>query len=269
MINYDELDYINPGKDKFGNISENILNDDSSLIEIVHRVEKVAQPIDWVIDLEIDNSPTVFAFPHIAKGCVNEYPPSSSPNYTLISTSCDRSPLVRFMLSEHKLSSSFVPEFRLDLNLLTNIERVNLTDIFKWSNDKIQRRFTNKTVLIGFFEEKLNNRVARDAIAFDEIFRANARRHPLPFLIYRSRGEQFGWIFFWSVLTGVALCKKQWQLLIPLIIISWIALLSLLLILGQLLPIVATTIASLVVSIIVIILKIGDKQHRPNAHKHR
>jgi hypothetical protein len=259
IINYDDRDYTNPGKDKSGHLSENIVNDDSSLRDLILVVEKQTKPTSWILDLEIDRNPTIFGSPRIAPGCADEHPLRSNLNYTITSTSCDRSPLVNFTLEEHKLSSLVPPEFRLNFNLLNGIDRVNMQEVSSWSSDKIKAEFAGKTILVGFFEDNPTSKVARDAIALDQIIRANDRQHPLPFLVYRSIGQQFVWVFLWSILAGVALWKKQWKLLLPIVVLSQLALAGWLLIMGQGLPLVTTSIAIVTVGSLIGFLRTAAK----------
>ena len=154
------------------------------------------------------------------------------------------------------LNKSVVPDFRLNPNLLTanhRVDRVNLTDIVGGvkSEIEIKQLFDRQFIIVGHFNEREINSVAREAIAIDQIIRANDKQTPLPLFVARSIGEQFLWVFVWLLLTGVILRYHQWKLLFLVSIFGEIAIVCTLLTLGQGLPIIVTPIAMILGSVII------------------
>jgi hypothetical protein len=245
IVNYDAVD--------FGNYISN----DNVIKGLIDRVKATAKPIVWAIDFEIGNEATIFD-KDIIPGCINKNPNNASiKNYSQLAP-CDR----QLIESVAKLGSNQVAlhDFRLNNNLLTGInhqiDRVNLSEILQGSKSEseIKQLFDGKVVIVGYFNPKdINdakeiNYVAIQAIAIDQIIRANDRQHPLPILIFRSIGEQFLWLFSWSILAGILMWNRKWKLLFSIAIGSEITIAGILFMLGQGLPIIVTPISMILVS---------------------
>lgn len=233
IVNYDALD--------FGGFVSN----DTVLRELINRVQATAKPIVWIINFEIGSESTIFD-KHIIQGCTNENLINSSLKERLQLDKCGRQLLKS--VAKLSLNESVVPDFRLNPNLLTNpnyrIDRVNLTDIIGEvkSEVEIKQLFDRQFVIVGHFNDREISSVAREAIAIDQIIRANDKQHPLPLLVSRSIGEKWLWIFAWSLLTGTLLRHHQWKLLFLISIVGEIVIVGILLTLGQGLPIIMTPI---------------------------
>ena len=237
IVNYDALD--------FGGFVSN----DTVLRGLIDRVQTTAKPIVWVINFEIGSESTIFD-KHIIQGCTDENLINSSLKQHLQLDRCDRQLLKS--VAKLGLNKSVVPDFRLNPNLLTanhRIDRVNLTEIVGGvkSEVEIKQLFDRQFIVVGHFNDQEINSVAREAIAIDQIIRANDQQTPLPLFGSRSISEQFLWIFAWLLLTGVILRHHQWKLLFLVLIFGEIAIVCTLLTLGQGLPIVVTPIAMILV----------------------
>jgi hypothetical protein len=235
-------------------INGNNFADDRVFRQFIEQVQSKAKPIAWAINFKFDNNPTIFDN-HVIQGCIDENLTNSSPQNKFQLTNCDRQLVAN--LAKTSLDWSVPEDFKLNINLLTGnnyqIDRVNLTDIAQGSKSEaeIKKIFDHKFVIVGYFDGKEINSVAREAIGIDQIIRANDKQHPLPLLIYRAIGEQFLWIFTWSILTGTLMWKRKWKLFLLLTIVSEIAIAIILLSLGQGLPIVVTPIAMILVGVTV------------------
>ncbi len=238
IVNYDALD--------FGGFVPN----EAVLRGLIDRVQARAKPIVWIVNLEIGNESTIFER-HIIQGCNDENLTNSNSKDRLQLNKCDRQLLksiVKFGLNE-----SVSLDFRLNINLLTDpnrrIDRVNLSEVVGRAKSEIEikKLFDRKFIVVGHFNDREINSVAREAIAIDQVIRANDKQHTLPMLVSRSIGEQWLWIFGWLLLTGTSVWHRQWKLLFLMSIGSEIAIGYTFLILGQGLPIVVTPIAMILV----------------------
>jgi hypothetical protein len=237
IVNYDALD--------LGGFVPN----DTVLSGLIDRVQATAKPIVWVINFEIGNESTIFN-KHIIQGCNDENTNNSTSKDHLQLDKCDWQLLKS--VAKLGLNKSVVPDFRLNPHLLTDpsrIDRVNLSEIVGGSKSKaeIKKLFDRQFIIVGHFNDREINSVARQAISIDQIIRANDKQHPLPLFVSRSIGEQWLWIFTWLLLIGTLLRHRQWKLLFLMSIGGEIAIVGILLILGQGLPIIITPIAMILV----------------------
>jgi hypothetical protein len=253
IVNYDALD--------FGGFVSN----DTVLRDLIDRVQATAKPIAWIINFEIGNESTIFDR-HIIQGCNDENLTNSDSKDRIQLDKCDRQLLTS--LTKFGLNESVSPDFRLNTNLLTDsnrrIDRVNLSDVISGAKSKVEikKLFDRKFIIIGHFNDREINSVAREAISIDQITHANDKQHPLPLLIYRSIGEQFLWVFGWLFLAGVFLRHRQWKLLFLMLIGGEIAITLILLSLGQGLPIIMTPIATILVSGMIRGIIAGSRNNR-------
>ncbi len=253
IVNYDALD--------FGGFVSN----DIVLRGLIDRVQLTAKPIVWVIDFEIGNDSTIFD-KHIIQGCTDENLTNSSPNNRLQLDNCDRQ-LLR-SVSKLGLNESVLPDFRLNIHLLTDsrqrIDRVNLSEIVGSSKSKVEikKLFDRKFIIVGHFNDREINSVVRQAISLDQIIRANDKQHPLPLFVTRSIGEQWLWIFTWSLLIGILLRHRQWKLLFLMSIVGEIAIVGILLLLGQGLPIIVTPMVMILVGGTIRSIVTGSRNNR-------
>jgi hypothetical protein len=253
IVNYDALD--------FGGFVSN----DTVLRGLIDRVQATAKPIVWIVNFEIGNESTIFD-KHIIQGCPDENLISSSLKDRTQLNKCDRQLLQS--VAKIGLNELVLPDFRLNTNLLTDpnhrIDRVNLSDIVGGAKSKseIKKIFDRQFVVVGHFNDLEINSVARQAISIDQIIRANHKQRPLPLFVFRSIGEQWLWIFGWLLLTGVLLRHRQWKLLFLMSIGGEIAIVGILLMLGQGLPIIMTPIAMILVGGIVRVIIVTSCNHR-------
>jgi hypothetical protein len=240
IVSYDEI--IFPGL---------TIDNDNLLMSSIEQIEKKAKPLAWAIDLEIGNNPTTFN-KHIIQGCTNDN--QSSP----IAKSYHQLDLCQRQLIDTLAkiggNKSVSQDFKLNSSLLIGnkpqIDRVNLSELVKAekSEAELKQLLANKFAIVGSFNGKEINAVGLEAIALDQIIRANDRtQNLLPLVSSRSIGEQFLWIFIWSILTGILMWHRQWKLFLPLAIVSEIAITGGLFLLGQGLPIIMTPLAMMLV----------------------
>jgi hypothetical protein len=253
IVNYDALD--------FGGFVSN----DTVLRGLIDQVQATAKPIVWIINFEIGSESTIFD-KHIIQGCTDENLINSSLKDRLQLDKCDRQLLQS--ITKLSLNELVSPDFRLNINLLTDpnrrIDRVNLSDIVgrMKSEVEIKKLFDRQFIIVGHFNDREINSVARQAIAIDQIIRANDKQHPLPLFVSRTIGEQFLWIFGWLLLLGVLLRHRQWKLLLLISISGEIAIALILLSLGQGLPIIVTPISMILVGGIVRGMIVISRNHR-------
>jgi hypothetical protein len=236
--------------------SGNIINNDTELLKIVERVEQASKPVAWGIALKIETNsqPTIFDRANVIPECIDRS----------IQYSCNRPSFVtslskRYLSQHHNISTLADRQLNwnanaLDRNLLahslTKIDRLNSSQILELSPAELKKQFDGKLILIGIFDEKesATTPLARSAIEIDRLIRAHHPRQPLPLYAPRSRGESFLWVFLWSLLAGLTKWRQRWQLWLPIAIGCQILVAGLLLIYGQGLPILITTIAMMLVS---------------------
>ncbi len=242
IVNYDALD--------FGGF----VSDDTVMRGLINRVQTTAKPTVWIINFDIGNEPTIFDR-HIIQGCNDKNLTNANSKDSLQLDKCDRQ-LIK-SVTKFGLNESTSLDFRLNMNLLTNpnqrIDRVNLSDVTSGAKSKVEinKLFNNKFIVVGHFSNREINSVWRQAIAIDQIIQANDRQYPLPLYISKSIGEQWLWIFGWSLLAGISVWHRQWKLLFLLSISGEIVIGGILLMLGQGLPIIVTSIAMISVGAIV------------------
>jgi hypothetical protein len=224
IVNYDALD--------FGGFVPN----DAVLRELIDRVQATAKPIVWIVNLEIGNESTIFER-HIIQGCNDENLTNSNSQDRLQLDRCDRDLLKS--IAKFGLNESVSQDFRLNTNLLTDpnrrIDRVKLSDVTSGAKSKVEidKLFNNKFIIVGHFNDREINSVAREAIAIDQVIRANDKQYPLPMLVSRSIGEQYLWIFAWLLLTGILVRHRRWKLLVLMSIGGEIGIALILLCLGH------------------------------------
>jgi hypothetical protein len=236
--------------------SGNIINNDTELLKIVERVEQASKPIAWGIALKVETNsqPKIFDRSNIIPECIDRS----------IKYSCDRPSFVtalsmRYLSRHPDLLRSVDRQLNwnadaLDRDLLvhslTKIDRLNSSQVLELSPAEIKKQFDGKLILVGIFDEteSATTPLARSAIEIDRLIRAHHPHQPLPLYTPRSRGERFLWVFLWSLLAGLARWRSRWQLWLPIAIGCQIFIAGLLLIYGQGLPILITTIAMMLVS---------------------
>lgn len=255
IVNYDLL-----------RVSDNLF-DDNALQQSIKQIETIAKPIVWAIDLNLEADSAIFT-DRIIRGCADLDWHKSSSEDRLQLDRCDLG-LIK-TLQKFGLNSLSQQNPRLNINLLTGanrkIARVNLSELIEGtkSEAQIKQLFEGKFAIVGAFDsdnpeiksadeaEKANrsNSAVRQSIAIDEIIRANDKQNSLRMFVIRSIGEQFLWVFAWSILIGILLWYRQWKLFIIAAIVSEITIASILFIFGQGLPIIVTPIAMLLVGAI-------------------
>jgi hypothetical protein len=236
--------------------SGNIINNDTELLKIVERVEQASKPVAWGIALKVETNsqPKIFDRSNIIPECIDRS----------IKYSCDRPSFVtalsmRYLSRHPDLLRSVDRQLNwnadaLDRDLLahslTKIDRLNSSQVLELSPAEIKKQFDGKLILVGIFDEteSATTPLARSAIEIDRLIRAHHPHQPLPLYTPRSRGERFLWVFLWSLLAGLARWRSRWQLWLPIAIGCQIFIAGLLLIYGQGLPILITTIAMMLVS---------------------
>jgi hypothetical protein len=255
MVNYDAVSLLG------------LVSHDRDLHELIQKVTAKSKPTAWSIGLDINNPTTIFEG-NIFRGCIDRPTNSTTVKSRFRLNRCDRDS-AKTILENQGLVDPVPPEFRLNPNLLIGsshrIDRVNLSEILDRSiaDANFHRLFDGKTIVVGYFNGKELNSVARAAIAIDQITRAHDLRQFLPLLIYRSISEQLLWIFGWSILTGIVAWQDKWKLLFFTTIFGEIAIAGILFFLGQGLPIVVTSIAMLSIGGVVRIIVVGaDKDRR-------
>jgi hypothetical protein len=236
--------------------SGNIINNDTELLKIVERVEQASKPVAWGIALKIETNsqPKIFDRANVIPECIDR----------AIKYSCDRPSFVtslskRYLSQHHKIDALADRQLNGNADLLsrdllakilTKIDRVNSSQVLALSPAELKKKFDGKVILIGIFDEQdaVTTPLARSAIEIDRLIRAHHPQSPLPLYAPRSRGESFLWVFLWSLLAGLTRWRQQWRLWLPIAIGCQIFVAGLLLIYGQGLPILITTIAMMLVS---------------------
>ncbi len=239
-----------------------LLPDDRVLHQLITETETQAKPLAWAINFEFDQNPTIFD-QRIIPGCPEPKTHKFNlGNYQQLNQ-CDRQ-LIATVIKKAGANQPVPPDFRLNYNLLTGrhqlIDRVNLSAIESKPAAEIKRLFERKLVVVGYFDGKEVNAVARQAIAIQQIITAQAPQYFLPLWSLRSIGERFLWIFAWSTITSVLLWRRHWQLLFLVMIGAQILLGGILLVWGQGVPLITTLLATLLVGIVIRSIKhIGDQ----------
>jgi hypothetical protein len=237
--------------------SGNIINNDTELLKIVERIDRSSQPIAWGISLKIDTAtaphPRVFDRANIIPECIDR----------AIQYTCDRPSFVASLLKRylgarpearsidrHSDENANLLSRDLSAHILTKIDRLNSSKIWELSPAEIHNQFDGKLILVGIFDEKESTTtpLATTAIEIDRLIRAHHPQYPLPLYTPRSRGVRFLWIFLWSLLAGLALWRRQWWLWLSIVLCGQLSIAVLLLIYGQGLSILTTTIATILVS---------------------
>jgi hypothetical protein len=165
------------------------------------------------------------------------------------------------------LSESVQKDFKLNTALLGNsqprIDRVNTSQITKYSTAQLKKIFDGKIILVGSLNLPEINALTREAMAIDQIIRARDPQQFIPLLIYRSISEQFLWIFLWSILMGLVAWQRQWKLLSLAILFGELIISGICLMLGQGLPIIVTSITMISVGGTIRMLIVGaDTEHQ-------
>jgi hypothetical protein len=236
--------------------SGNIINNDTELLKIVERVEQASKPVAWGIALKIETNsqPKIFDRANVIPECIDR----------AIKYLCDRPSFVtslskRYLSQHHNIGILAAQQLNGDADLLsrdllakilTKIDRLNSSQVLELSPAELKKQFDGKLILIGIFDEQdaVTTPLARSAIEIDRLIRAHHPRQPLPLYAPRSHGESFLWVFLWSSLAGLTRWRQRWRLWLPILIGCQIFITGLLLIYGQGLPILITTIAMMLVS---------------------
>jgi hypothetical protein len=246
IVNYDKSVFLG-----------NTLNDDSELIEILEKVEQITKPLIWGIDLQVIPEPKVFNRPNVVQGCNDAESITNSK-----STKCDRQPSIDTILKQANLRASSPNNWNSNSltenslrRILSKIDIVKFSEIFKKSPTEIKKLFDNKIVLVGLtnYQEATTidyqkpTSTVRKAIELDRIIRANRSQNPLPLPIDWSNMQKFAWVFGGSVLGGLALWHRKWKLLLTLVIIGQIVIAIVFIGFGYGVPIVVSSIAIFIV----------------------
>jgi hypothetical protein len=236
--------------------SGNIINNDTELLKIVELVERSTKSVAWGIALKIETNsqPKIFDRANVIPECIDR----------AIKYSCDRPSFVtslskRYLSQRYKIDTLTDRQLNWNADLLssdllaktlTKIDRVNSSQVLELSPAELKKKFDGKLILIGIFDERdaVTTPLARSAIEIDRLIRAHHPQSPLPLYTPRSRGESFLWVFLWSLLAGLTRWRQRWRLWLPISIGCQILITGLLLIYGQGLPILITTIAMMLVS---------------------
>jgi hypothetical protein len=237
--------------------SGNIINNDTELLKIVERIDRSSQPIAWGILLKIDTTtaphPRIFDRANIIPECIDR-----AIQYTCDRPSFVASLLTRYLgdrpetrsIDRHSGGNANLLSRDLSAHILTKIDRLNSSKVWELSPTEIHKQFDGKLILVGIFDEKESATapLATTAIEIDRLIRAHHPQHPLPLFNWQSRGVRFLWIFLWSLLAGLALWWRQWWLWLSIVLCGQLSIAVLLLIYGQGLSILTTTIATILVS---------------------
>jgi hypothetical protein len=255
IVNYDDA-IVLPGS---------IISHDSKINELIAQVEDKAKPIAWSVSFNIANKATVFNN-RIFAGCVDKPISNLARRNVFHINRCDRE-LISSVLDKYGLSESVAKDFKLNTNLLGNeqpqIDRVNTSEIAKYSTAQLKKKFDGKIILVGSLNLPEINSLTREAMAIDQIIRARDPQQFIPLLIDRSITEQFLWIFLWSILIGLVAWQPKWKLLFLATILSEIMIAGICLIFGQGLPIMITSIVMISVGGTIRVLIVGaDTEHQ-------
>ncbi len=245
IVNYDPL------------ILSGYISDDRELQQTIDFVTANTNPLIWAVNLGI-NDLTKFA-PNVIQGCIE----SASSNHLQLD-SCDRKSLTSIL----KLAN--LPEldplnFRLNVNLLNKIDRLGTDKILSQSPSELKQLFDRKVILVGNFDGKELNSLARQAIAIDQIIRANNAEHRLPPILNVPISQQFSWVFLWSIVTGILIWRRKWTLSFLIIMADVIGIAGMLLF-GWRLPLIITSISIVLVACTVEIMKIINSINRHLNH---
>jgi hypothetical protein len=243
VINYDALI-----------IAEDNLSDDWELQKTIDLINTKAKPLDWATNLTIKDRSILGIHP--INDCTKSPDNSDRQNYLQLN-SCDR----KFINSLIEKSDLPPPdsELRLNLKLLNKIEHIDLSKISTLSESQLKQLFDRRFILLGYFDGTELNSVTRAAIVLDRVLRANAVENRIPLFVYHPIGQQFIWIFLWSILTGLIMWRRKWKILLSIAIVSQILVAGMLLFLDQGLPIVITSISiGSIGTILQIVRLVGD-----------
>jgi hypothetical protein len=214
---------------------------DTEQRETIDLVEKETKPTAWVINLENGES-SILNHPNVIQGCVDEHSNNSSYKNRLQLDQCDLDP-INSALGRANLGKLVASQdLRLNLNLQNKIDRIDRDTIATLSKSEIAKLFNGKIILVGNFDVEEMNSLAREAMAIDQITRANQAQARLPLFMYRSIGEQFIWVFAWSIFAGILSWRSKWKIVVLATIFGEIVISSGLFILWQGLPIMLTPI---------------------------
>ena len=255
IVNYDDAISL-PGS---------IISHDSELIALIDRIEAKAKLTVWIISLSINNNTNIFN-DRIFQGCPDRPIGDLTPRDKFHLGRCDRK-VINLALQKYGLPEQVIQNFKLNTKLLAGsrvqIDRVNNSQLSKYSTPALKQLFNSKIVLVGHFDLNEINSLAREAMAIDQIIRANDRQQFLPLSIYRSTSEQLLWIFLWSILVGTLAWHRNWKLFFLATIFAEITIATACFLFGQGLPIVMTSIAMISVGGVVRLLVIGaNTEHR-------
>jgi hypothetical protein len=242
IVNYDPL------------ILAGYISDDRELQQTIDLVKANAKPLVWGINLGI-NDPAKFD-PNVIQGCIE-----SDSTHQLQLNPCDRQFLTS-ILKVANLPELDVREFRLNIHLLSKIDRLGTDKISTQSPSELKQLFDDQIILVGNFDGKELNSLTRQAIALDQIIRVNNAEHRLPIFITSPIGQKFAWIFSWSIVTGLLILWRKWTILFLIILADAIAIAGVLLFFGRELPLIVTSISIGLVASIVEIIKIINRYVR-------
>ncbi len=239
IVNYDPL------------IVSGYISDDRQLQQTIDSVKANTNPLAWAVNLGINDLAKFDA--NVIQGCIE----LASTNHLQLN-SCDRQSL-NSILKVANLPELDSQEFRLNINLLTKIDRLGTDEISTQSPSELKQLFDRHIILVGNFDGKELNSVARQAIALDQIIRANNAKHRLPLFINSPISQQFLWVFLWSIVTGISIWRRKWTILFLIIMADVIAIAGMLLFCGRGLPLIVTSISIGLVASIVETMKIINK----------
>jgi hypothetical protein len=246
IVNYDALDLL-------GHVSS-----DLEIQQLIDLVEQETKPAAWGINFVMNNS-TIFDRSNVIRCRKDKVSRDPAADRYLHLSRCDRQ-LINTLPGKFNLDDLTDRDFRLNFSLLNQIEHININDIANLSTVEIERKFNHKIILVGNFDGREINLLAKKAMAIDRVIRLHDPQYPLPLFVNRSVGEQFLWIFGWSILAGVLAWRSKWQLLLIVGILGEILIAGVLLALSQGVPILVPPISMIAVGGVVRILKIARSE---------
>ena len=256
IVNYDRAQITNPNA-----IGINILgvsNNAESLAQEISKISQQTKPLAWIIDVSFAIGSENFDRANTILGCTDRNQPTELNNYSHSELVCNnQSNALERISTKLNLDQKFSQDLRLSPALLANIDRINLSQIQDLSPTTANKLFNDKIIILGTItaQSSLESNVIRDALALDLLVRANDQQSPFYLLIPWQPGIQLIWILTWSIITALITWRPKSSLFTPLTITLQIAMAIALILSVQCIPILLTTVSTILSAITVYTIK--------------